>query len=102
MVILLILIRIFNLIGFAETSLQHDPLLKKEEAMRFCRSAKLDTVHAVLIDMSMPSGKKRLYLIDLQRNKVVASALCCHGMEGQSPEMAPDFSNTPNSNCTSL
>jgi hypothetical protein len=79
-----------------------NPLLKVPEALKGCRQNKLDTVTAVLVDMSIHSGYNRMFLVDLQKKKVISSALCCHGMGGGSTCDNPVFSNTKNSNCTSL
>src|SRR4051812_21139188 len=50
------------------------------EAILTCRREKLDTVIAVIVDMSIHSGKNRMFLCDLQNRKVLHKALCCHGM----------------------
>jgi hypothetical protein len=75
---------------------------KVNDAIRACRKFRLDTVLAVFIDMKMHSGKKRLFVYDLQKNTTLFSGLCCHGMGQGSSCASPVFSNTKNSNCTSL
>jgi hypothetical protein len=75
---------------------------KTLEAFRFCKQQKLDTAFAIFVDMSLPSGKFRLFVLNLQSQKVVCQSLCCHGMGGTSSEEKIDFSNVPGSNCTSL
>lgn len=54
-----------------------------------------------IIDFSQPSSHKRLYVIDLQEKKVLFNTYVAHGLKsGQ--EMATEFSNTPESNKSSL
>jgi len=52
--------------------------------------------------MRLPSGKKRFFVYDLERDSVEIAGLVTHGSgsEGESDELV--FSNTPNSYCTSL
>jgi hypothetical protein len=78
------------------------PENKMKEALIACRKFKLDTISAIFINMAEHPGKHRLWLIDLHTGRVLRSALCCHGMGGGSTELSPVFSNTKNSNCTSL
>lgn len=72
------------------------------ESLVFCRKNKLDTNIAFLIDMKIHSGKKRFFVVDLQKKKVVLKSLCCHGMGGNSSEEKVNYSNVVGSNCTSL
>ena len=59
--------------------------------------------YAILIDMHMNSGKKRLFVYDLDSMKVVSSGLVAHG-SGSNTEYRDSlvFSNVPNSYCTSI
>lgn len=54
-----------------------------------------------LIDFRLSSNKKRLWIIDLKLNKVVHHSLVAHG-RNTGNEFAKKFSNTPNSNSSSL
>lgn len=56
---------------------------------------------AFLIDMTMPSGKKRFFVYDLQADTVVTAGLVAHGSCNQRFLKESRFSNTPNSGCTS-
>jgi hypothetical protein len=54
-----------------------------------------------IADFSLPSSRKRLFVIDLEKNKVLFQTYVAHGMNsGQ--EMANEFSNVPESNKSSL
>lgn len=54
-----------------------------------------------VIDFSMSSTKKRLWVIDLNANKILFNTLVSHGMKSGG-EYANSFSNSPNSNKSSL
>jgi hypothetical protein len=73
-----------------------------KEALLFSRKQKLDTTLAFFIDMSIHSGKKRFFIVDLHSKKTLFSGLCCHGLGNGSTEATPVFSNVEGSNCTSL
>jgi hypothetical protein len=55
-----------------------------------------------LIDMRLPSGEKRFFVYNLQEDSIETSGLVTHGSGVNNPSNTPTFSNTPNSNCTSL
>lgn len=78
------------------------PQAAKYRALQFCRLHKLDTSVAFLFNAAGHSGRKRFFIYDLQKNRVMRSSLCCHGMGGKSTCASPDFSNERGSNCTSL
>lgn len=75
---------------------------KIDEARVFCRKHKLDTTLAIFVDMSIHSGKKRFFVVDLLKSKINSSSLCCHGMGKGSTESTAVFSNEEGSYCTSL
>lgn len=54
-----------------------------------------------LIDFDKPSVSERLYVIDVDNNRVLRSALVAHG-KGSGEVMASRFSNRPGSNTSSL
>ncbi len=78
-----------------------------KSAENFCTSKNYNQEFCILVDMSIHSGKKRLYLWSFTEQKVLLSALCSHGCcewmwsDDESRE-APTFSNVPNSHCSSL
>ena len=54
-----------------------------------------------IIDFSMSSTKKRLWVIDLSTNTILFNSLVSHGMKSGG-EFATSFSNSQNSNKSSL
>lgn len=76
-------------------------------AKQYCTKNNLNPNYAVLIDMSIHSGKKRLFLVDLQNDSIVLSGLCAHGCGNSEwgedgTADSPVFSNVPESHCSSL
>ncbi|MEO6252578.1 MAG: murein L,D-transpeptidase catalytic domain family protein [Ferruginibacter sp.] len=54
-----------------------------------------------IVDFSLPSSKKRLFVIDLDQAKVLFNTYVAHGAKSGAA-MATEFSNTPESNKSSL
>jgi len=54
-----------------------------------------------IVDFSLPSSKKRLFVIDLSTGKLLFNTFVSHG-RNSGTEMATEFSNDPNSNKSSL
>ena len=91
--------------------------LRKDEALRyiqqqrvqyhaaelkdFARTEKASEQFGILIDMSLPSWKKRFFVVNLRNDSVVLSGLCGHGVCDNVMSEDVKFSNVPGSNCTS-
>ncbi|MCI6838312.1 MAG: murein L,D-transpeptidase catalytic domain family protein [Prevotella sp.] len=60
------------------------------------------TDYYVLVDFSIPSGKKRFFIYDLQRGKRIMSSYCMHGSGKGNTDAKPKFSNEFGSGCSSL
>jgi L,D-transpeptidase catalytic domain len=58
--------------------------------------------YCFLIDMKIPSGKKRFFVYDLIRDTILHSGLVTHGGGSQTNSDALTFNNIPNSNATSI
>ncbi|MBU0763718.1 MAG: murein L,D-transpeptidase catalytic domain family protein [Bacteroidetes bacterium] len=58
--------------------------------------------YAVLIDMSVPSDKKRLFLFDISGDSILFSTWVAHGKGSGRGAKARKFSNEEGSYCTSL
>ncbi len=71
-------------------------------AKEFVDQNGFDVSYCFMIDMRLPSGKNRFFVYNLLKDSLEAAGLVTHGKgsESQSGELV--FSNTPNSNCTSL
>jgi hypothetical protein len=54
-----------------------------------------------ILDFTLPSGKKRLFIIDIESGELVYNTYAAHG-RGSGTEMAKVFSNKPNSYQSSL
>ena len=66
------------------------------------KSAKLKKKrYLTIVDFSLPSNKERLFIIDIELNKVIHRSLVSHGMETGRLE-AMEFSNEHNSHKSSL
>ena len=68
----------------------------------YCDRLGYSTDYYILVDFSIPSGKKRFFIYDLQRGKRVMSSYCMHGSDRGNTFAQPKFSNNPGSGCTSL
>ena len=90
----------------SKESFTADLKVKAAEALRFCKRNNLNTEICILIDMSMHSGKKRLVLWDMQKNKVIKNSLVSHGAGKSSnrykTKNSPKFSNKRDSHLSSL
>ena len=60
------------------------------------------TRYCFLVDMSLPSGRKRFFVYDLENRSLVFSGLVAHGSCNETFLSRPKFSNSPNCGCSSL
>lgn len=80
---------------------------KGNEAFVFCKANSMNTDYCILVDMSIHSGKNRLFLYDFKTEHVIDSALVSHGC-GTNPwgrdesKTQPTFSNIDGSHQASL
>jgi L,D-transpeptidase catalytic domain len=61
-----------------------------------------DVSYCFMIDMRLPSGKNRFFVYNLLKDSLEAAGLVAHGKGSENESGGLIFSNTPNSNCTSL
>lgn len=57
--------------------------------------------YCFMINMAIDMGKERFFVYDLKKDSVIAAALVTHG-QGSGNSSKVEFSNKPNSYCTSL
>jgi len=80
---------------------------RAETALAFCKTNKLNTEFCIMVDMSVHSGKNRLFVWDFKKEQVVLTGLCSHGCcdnewGNDNTKDSPAFSNRSNSHCASL
>lgn len=75
---------------------------KISEALAFCKKKNMDTNICIMIDMSIPSGKNRIFVWDFNKKSILFEGLCAHGVGGGSTATKVNYSNAIGSNCTSL
>lgn len=75
---------------------------KAIQAKKYLCGNRFNTTYCFLLDMRLPSGKNRFFVYNLIKDSIELSGLVTHGKGSEkSPELLV-FSNTLNSNCTSL
>lgn len=100
--------------GFIDTSsiLTENRVMTGSEAMNRLKEKALfakdyvdehgfDVSYCFMVDMRLPSGKNRFFVYNLLKDSLEAAGLVSHG-KGSESGSGLIFSNTPNSNCTSL
>lgn len=69
----------------------------------YAKANHFNTEYCFLVDMSIPSGKKRLFVYNIKKNTLEYSSLVAHGIGSETPDNHQlEFSNIPNSRQTSL
>ncbi len=80
---------------------------KASEALDYCKANKLNTDFCILVDMSVHSGKNRLFVYNFNSDSIISSGLCAHGCCNSDwgadlTKSSPSFSNVAESHCSSL
>lgn len=73
-----------------------------EEVREYCSNNNYSTDYCFLVDFSKPSGVDRFYIYDFKQDKVIYSSLCAHGLGKNYNIFKTTFSNTIDSNYSSL
>ena len=89
-------------IVFISNTAPSDLPAKTLELRSYCQSGGYNTSYGILIDYSRHSFQQRLYVVDLNSGDIVMRSLCGHGKGGNSNIFKGEFSNVPDSNCSSL
>jgi hypothetical protein len=92
---------------YTKDSIANSLLLKKTEALNYCKNNKLNTNLCFLLDMKIHSGKKRFFVYDFIKDSIIKSGLVAHGCgqnywSSDESKDTPEFSNTPESHLSSL
>jgi len=96
------LLILFTFFGFKPAVNNNISANRINEALAFCQKNKMDTSIAIMVDMSIHSGKNRIFVYDFKQKKITVKGLCAHGVGGGSTPTKPVFSNKEGSYCTSL
>lgn len=73
-----------------------------DQASVFCKSNGYNTDECILIDMSLPSGKNRMFEYDMKKDSIISAGLVAHGSCNTNFLAIPKFSNQPGCGCTAL
>jgi len=73
-----------------------------DKAYDYAVNNDLSPEYCFLIDMSLPSGRKRFFVYDLAKRSVTYSGLVAHGSCNETFASHPKFSNSMNTGCSSL
>ncbi|MGM9474977.1 murein L,D-transpeptidase catalytic domain-containing protein [Pedobacter sp. GSP4] len=96
------LLILFTLFGFKPVANNKISADKIKDALAFCKENNMDTSIAIMVDMSIHSGKNRLFVYNFKQGAIIIEGLCAHGVGGGSTPTRPVFSNKEGSYCTSL
>jgi L,D-transpeptidase-like protein len=79
---------------------------KAKLAKTYCSKNNMDLNVCILVDMQIHSGKKRFFLWSFKGDSILKSGMCSHGtcdnLLNYNSDDAPQFSNVPESHCSSL
>ena len=75
---------------------------KAVAAKEYCKLKQLSEQYCILVNFNIHSGKQRLFVWDFEKDTVLLSSLCAHGMGRNSTEEKPVYSNDEGSYCSSL
>lgn len=71
-------------------------------AKQYINDRGFNTKHCFLLDMRKASGENRFFVYDLEKDSVEIAGLVTHGGGSDNGSDKLNFSNTPNSHCTSV
>lgn len=74
----------------------------RNELELYAAKNKCNTKTAFIIDMRIPSYKKRFFIFDLTKDRIIDSGYVAHGTGSETFRNQLLFSNVPDSRCTSL
>ena len=75
---------------------------KSTSLKKFAQQNNYNTSICFLVDMHLPSGKKRFFVYDMQQDSILLSGLMAHGNCNKGFLTDAQFSNTPDCGCSSL
>ena len=75
---------------------------KLTDAKKYVATHKMSNTYCILIDMALPSNKKRMYVYQLSNDSLLTKGLVAHGNCNTSFLKEAEFSNTPECGCSAL
>jgi hypothetical protein len=75
--------------------------LKADSAKGYCKSKGFSEQYCMLVNFRIHSGKQRFFVWDFEKDTVLYSSLCAHGMGWESTPEKPVYSNDGGSYCSS-
>jgi len=75
---------------------------KADNLSLYAKAHAYNSEYCFMVDMTIESGKKRFFVYNLEKDSIEMAGLVTHGGGKNNPGNAIQFSNTPNSLCTSL
>ena len=76
--------------------------MKSLMAKEFIASNNFSNHYAFLVDMRLPSGKRRFFVYDLRADSIMAAGLVAHGSCNTRNLEIPQFSNDTGCGCSSI
>src|ERR1700750_756170 len=76
--------------------------LRSGKLLLYARQHGFNTNTCFLIDMSLPSGRNRFFVYDLQKDSMLAAGLVAHGCCNKQWLNGRQYGNTVGCGCTSL
>lgn len=74
----------------------------RNELELYALKNKCNTKYAFVVDMRIPSFKKRFFVFDLKKDSIINAGYVAHGTGSETFRNELIFSNIPDSRCTSL
>src|SRR3974377_1909220 len=96
------MIKLFLLFLFNFYSGEVSAIGKIDSVGAYIQNAGAPSDYAVLIDMSIPSNEKRLFLVQIRTRKIMYSTYVAHGKGSGMGSKATYFSDKPGGLCTTL
>jgi L,D-transpeptidase catalytic domain len=94
---------ISNLIEYKYKSALDRLKLQAASIQEYAKTNRFNTEYFFLVDMSIPSGKKRFFVYNVKKDAIEYASLVAHGFGSTKPDHDQlEFSNIPNSYQTSL
>lgn len=85
-----------------ESADRTDVIQKAKKLAAMANKGEYNNEYAFLLDMSVKSNKYRFFIVNLKTMRIEKSALVAQGRGKENLNLDKEYSNKPNSNCSSL